>query len=557
MQECSQRKVISPETIRYLFANLHSLVDFQRRFLIGLEANAILPPEDQRIGALFLSMEEGFACYEPFCANYNTASDIALRETPNLQALAHIVEPTYGLPSLLIKPIQRICKYPLLMKSLIQYTKEEEYPYYSELLDAMAAIERVAGKVNEIKRKEENLEVVKSFSKKTVNITDEIVDTWGELLQHDRFEVITKDQKPREMFVYLFKEVLVCSRDVSDKGKKRKDSTHSGKKIEETLEIRGQINMSSVMKVLEKTSDSGDLFIRLFWKEEEVQILIIKCRNEEQRSKWITNLQDIISEKKLLKQQSLKAEAEHLKSIAPLPAPPTLFNDDEVPHVRRSHGNYSHGLKGIDSPTPLSPQHLQFRNRSASSPNIHPARTPNPTSSPLAQNGREFSNQLPVHSSRPSSNDNVLEQYHQEPSRNGSSYNNGGDSGLPNGKSSHSNGHSNGSVKPSIRPQIKLKINYLDDVFVIMVPSDIQYPDLLVRVERKIRLCGGRRGQTYPTPDIEDGFRLRYKDEDDDPITINSQEDVHMAFESASQSQSGHPATNPSLQFPSVTLYVD
>lgn len=64
--------------------NLDSLVDFQRRFLIGVEANARLPPEDQRFGHLFATMEEHFACYEPFCANFASASQLAQDENAAL-----------------------------------------------------------------------------------------------------------------------------------------------------------------------------------------------------------------------------------------------------------------------------------------------------------------------------------------------------------------------------------------------------------------------------------------------------------------------------------------
>jgi len=115
-RELQIQEIVSADTIHLLFANLNQLVDFQRRFLIGVEAIASQSPAEQRFGNLFVQMEENFAVYEPFCANYQSASELVIQETPNLQKLANIVEPTYVLPSLLIKPIQRICKYPLLLQ---------------------------------------------------------------------------------------------------------------------------------------------------------------------------------------------------------------------------------------------------------------------------------------------------------------------------------------------------------------------------------------------------------------------------------------------------------
>lgn len=51
-----QNAILSQDTIHNLFLNLNSIVDFARRFLIGVEGNASLPPEQQRFGSLFVLM---------------------------------------------------------------------------------------------------------------------------------------------------------------------------------------------------------------------------------------------------------------------------------------------------------------------------------------------------------------------------------------------------------------------------------------------------------------------------------------------------------------------
>lgn len=48
--------ILSQDTIHNLFLNLNAIVDFARKFLIGVEANASLPAEQQRFGSLFLAM---------------------------------------------------------------------------------------------------------------------------------------------------------------------------------------------------------------------------------------------------------------------------------------------------------------------------------------------------------------------------------------------------------------------------------------------------------------------------------------------------------------------
>ena len=70
---------------------------------------------------------------------------------------------------------------------------------------------------------------------------------------------------------------------------------------------------------------------------------------------------------------------------------------------------------------------------------------------------------------------------------------------------------------------VKVKVHFLEDIFVIQVPRVTEYEDLVERIGKKIRLCGPRR---------EDGpLKVKYIDEDNDMVSLGSTEDVQMAFE--------------------------
>ena len=61
--------------------------------------------------------------------------------------------------SFLIKPIQRICKYPLLLRDLLKHT-DNSHQDYNNLVQALQKIEEVVAYVNDRKRLAENLQKI-------------------------------------------------------------------------------------------------------------------------------------------------------------------------------------------------------------------------------------------------------------------------------------------------------------------------------------------------------------------------------------------------------------
>lgn len=69
----------------------------------------------------------------------------------------------------------------------------------------------------------------------------------------------------------------------------------------------------------------------------------------------------------------------------------------------------------------------------------------------------------------------------------------------------------------------KIKVHYFGAIYVVVVPTDIEFEELQMRIESKIRTCG----QEFESSILG----LKYEDEDGDLITISSSEDVQMGFE--------------------------
>lgn len=113
---------VTGDAIHDIFLNLNALLDFQRRFLIRVEQTNAQPPSEQNWGNLFVLYKDAFKVYEPYIANQKKSEEVAvrefdkLRETGGSAEMQQMVQSTATLPSFLVKPFQRLTKYPLLLK---------------------------------------------------------------------------------------------------------------------------------------------------------------------------------------------------------------------------------------------------------------------------------------------------------------------------------------------------------------------------------------------------------------------------------------------------------
>jgi cell division control protein 24 len=111
-------KGVIPGDIAYqIFLNIHGILDFQRRFLIRVETTNSMPEKAQQWGAPFVTNENAFEIYQPFIANQRQAAQTANQFFDKIQLAEHPVACDFNtLDGFLLKPMQRLVKYPLLLK---------------------------------------------------------------------------------------------------------------------------------------------------------------------------------------------------------------------------------------------------------------------------------------------------------------------------------------------------------------------------------------------------------------------------------------------------------
>ncbi|EIW83008.1 hypothetical protein CONPUDRAFT_89004 [Coniophora puteana RWD-64-598 SS2] len=319
----SQSNTIDQDTIHLLFPGLNQLLNFQRKFLIRLEGSAELPWKEQRWGLHFLENEEEFTVYEPYCANYTNAAEIMIAEEQNLSAHNSLINAKSELPAFLIKPVQRICKYPLLLDSLIKAASPSDYPYYDELVEGSAAAKRITDKINEAQRRAENSQTVKNLEGRVRDWKGHHLSNFGNLLLDDIFTV-TKSEVDREYHVFLFEKIVLCCKEAvpsppsSKRGGKNNSilkkpaapvpppppSGNTSKKKDTPLLLKGRIFLNNVTQAVPSSprnstnSSVGSQYsLAVWWRgDDDLEFFTLRCRTDEQLRQWESQINRLISE---------------------------------------------------------------------------------------------------------------------------------------------------------------------------------------------------------------------------------------------------------------------
>uniref|UniRef100_A0A2K5XFK6 Rho guanine nucleotide exchange factor 37 n=1 Tax=Mandrillus leucophaeus TaxID=9568 RepID=A0A2K5XFK6_MANLE len=148
-----------------LFSNIDDIIKVNSRFLHDLQETASKKEEQvQLVGNLFLEFQEELKqVYKVYCASYDQALLLVdtYRKEPELQRhIQGIIEAVVpqagssGLSFLLVIPLQRITRYPLLLQKILENTVPDASAY-PVLQRAVSALQDVNTNINEYKMRKE------------------------------------------------------------------------------------------------------------------------------------------------------------------------------------------------------------------------------------------------------------------------------------------------------------------------------------------------------------------------------------------------------------------
>lgn len=299
--------VLTGDAIHNIFLNLDNLLDFAQRFLIRIEQQNEMPEDEQNWGALFLKYKDPFRQYEPFISNQRKCEATVAKEWTKMQEAVKVLKSRLVeqmldnqtiLNGFLLKPFQRLTKYPLLLKDLAKQTASQELQ--QDILAAIGVIQDVLNQADQsIDRdaREDALEDLK-----------ERVDDWkglnlailGELLLTGTFPV-AKDtsggirskydmsNEDKVYHMYLFTRILLLAKDVNVSKQKKKGLPAYSARGKPKMHIKGRIFFANVISA-NMSSIQGNYTMTISWKgekgEDGTQTFVIKFKNDETLRKW-------------------------------------------------------------------------------------------------------------------------------------------------------------------------------------------------------------------------------------------------------------------------------
>jgi PAS domain S-box-containing protein len=149
---------VSDKALRAIFGNVDALRAGNNRLLAELEAALADDVEQRRVGRVLLGYLDHFRLYVAWCENQpiSMASLELIEQHPSIAAYldsVHSRAECHGLTlrSFLIKPLQRLCRYPLMIRQLLKFTSDDIVDHRDRLL-AFERIGDIVAEANETKR---------------------------------------------------------------------------------------------------------------------------------------------------------------------------------------------------------------------------------------------------------------------------------------------------------------------------------------------------------------------------------------------------------------------
>ncbi|KAM4771436.1 pleckstrin homology domain-containing family G member 1 [Rhinophrynus dorsalis] len=259
-----------------LFGNIRDIYHFNSELLQELE-NCDNDPV--AIAECFVSKSEEFHIYTQYCTNYPRSVAILTECMRNkilvrfFRERQEVLQHSLPLGSYLLKPVQRILKYHLLLHEISNHL-DKDTEGYDVVLDAIDTMQRVAWHINDMKRKHEHDIRLQEIQSLLTNWKGPDLTSYGELVLEGTFRF---QRAKNERTLFLFDRLLLIT-----------------KKRDDTYTYKAHILCCNLMlvEVIPKEPLSFSVF---HYKNPKLQHTV-QAKSQQDKRLWILHLKRLILE---------------------------------------------------------------------------------------------------------------------------------------------------------------------------------------------------------------------------------------------------------------------
>ncbi|XP_075426794.1 putative guanine nucleotide exchange factor MCF2L2 isoform X3 [Ascaphus truei] len=265
-----------------LFGNLREIYEFHKRIFLKELENCT--ENTDSLGKCFLKRKEDLQVYEKYCQNKPKSEALWRQcgESLFFQECQRKLDHKLSLDAYLLKPVQRITKYQLLLKEMLKCSKNSEGT--AELEEALATVLDIIKSVND------------SMHQIAITGYEGDLNDLGKLLMQGSFNVWTDHKKghnkvkdlarfkpmQRHLFLYA-KTLLFC--------KKREDNGEGHEKSP-SYSFKHALKMSSVGITENVKGDNKKFEV---WYNGREEVYIIQASTIELKSLWVSEIRKVLT----------------------------------------------------------------------------------------------------------------------------------------------------------------------------------------------------------------------------------------------------------------------
>ncbi|XP_029096504.1 proto-oncogene DBL isoform X2 [Monodon monoceros] len=270
-----------------LFGNMAEIYEFHNNIFMRSLEDCVVAPE--RVGPCFLERKDDFQMYAKYCQNKPRSEAIWKKysECTFFQECQRKLKHRLGLDSYLLKPVQRITKYQLLLKELLKYSKDCEGSV--QLKEALDMILDLLKSVNDSMHQIAINGYIGNLNELGKMITQGAFSVW---IGHKKGATKMKDFarfKPMQRHLFLYEKAIVfCKRRVESREGSDRYPSYSFKHCLKMDEV----GITEYVK--------GDNRKFEIWYAGKEEVYIVQASNVDVKMTWLKEIRSI-----LLKQQEL------------------------------------------------------------------------------------------------------------------------------------------------------------------------------------------------------------------------------------------------------------